>query len=525
VISGARERAVVRRTALALVCASVPFATSGCLSSTDITLDITSDLPCSKLDEATITAGLLGTVENRGSDAVARKCSDKSGGGSLGTLVLTPRGDPNDEIIVRVVAGVASTKATTCTEANDYEGCIVARRELHYELHKPLELPIELHASCLETRCIGEDSTCVDGHCFSSKIADPSKCVGDGCSQAKLFAGASPSGCLGDVDFAGVGTLAGTHNSSFSALSADGTSVFGFSSSVRANGLPDANTAEAFQCRTPNERSPVLAPLGRHFQVHGSDGSGSVIVGTDFPDKTSALGVRSTAGHAVELKSSNGFSSSAFGCDRDSCSVIVGEVESFTAFWSSPTADSVLLPPPAGGNPGGTAFGVDPTGHFAFGQVSNGPAVWDLAGRHFRALDAATAIGSAYAATPGGDVIVGEAFGTNENWQATLWKADKPWTSYTATALAAPIKGEDCFAVSVTDDGSRVGGWCGPSATSVAMLWEASAGFAPTPASERIAVPQHWQLLTVYLSADGSIVAGDAINPQRLLEVYVARLK
>ncbi len=506
---------------------ALPAGACGCLAPTDITLDVTSDLPCSKLGGIAITAGAFDTVEARKApSAVANACTERDGGGSFGTLVLTPSSSIDAEITVRVVVGVSPTDAPSCDEENAYQGCIVVRRVLHYEAHTPLTLPIEVHGSCRGVTCDGEGSTCVDGVCQASKIDDPSRCVGDGCLQAKLFAGEGPKGCLGDLDFVGAGALPGAHDSSYGSLSSDGHVLFAYSSSVLANREPNGHDARTFRCGNPDERSPIIGPLGRAFVPRASDASGSVMVGFDFLSKKQTSAVRWTGGKATELPS-NDTSTDVFGCDRGSCAIIAGQSDFTAALWRSPSHEPILLRGLDGSLGAGEAQGVDPTGRFAFGSWASYASVWNLSTNAWHKLGTEDANSSVIAATPDGSILIGYSTGGKSNApHAALWKAVEPWAKYTLDLLDhAPGAPNDCTSVSITDDGALISGWCGPVATSVPALWEAKSGFAPVRLSDRVAAPAGWRLLTGYLSADGAIVAGDAVNPHGFLEAYVARLK
>jgi hypothetical protein len=114
--------------------------------------------------------------------------SQCAGSTSVGTLVAVPSGGEDAEIDYRVVLGV-DTPTESCSAANGYEECIVARRALRYIAHSQIVLPVTLTANCESIPC-DASSTCVNGACVSSSI-DPTSCPGFVCSSAQLGTGGS----------------------------------------------------------------------------------------------------------------------------------------------------------------------------------------------------------------------------------------------------------------------------------------------------------------------------------------------
>jgi hypothetical protein len=95
-------------------------------------------------------------------------------GGLVGDLVLVPAPDKT-AAAVRVVVGV--TKPTTqCNAADNYAGCIVARRRFTYTSHRSLSLPIHLGAGCVGKPCaeagFGETCEPSQSQCISSLTAE-----------------------------------------------------------------------------------------------------------------------------------------------------------------------------------------------------------------------------------------------------------------------------------------------------------------------------------------------------------------
>ena len=188
-----------RRFALVAVAALVPAAlaaTQGCRAPTQVTLELRTDLPCASFRGAEIRVGSPGDAETREPVTETTTCNAD---GTLGSLVVVPSGANDAEVAVVVVAGANVDPALGCTapayapaDAAPGEGCIVARRRVHFIAHEPLRLPIDLRSVCVGVLC-GPDATCVNGHCFQAAVSDPSQCAGgDGCGESSLTTPAEP---------------------------------------------------------------------------------------------------------------------------------------------------------------------------------------------------------------------------------------------------------------------------------------------------------------------------------------------
>ncbi len=91
-----------------------------------------------------------------------------------------PSASKDSDAAFLVVTGV-DRPVSECTPANDYEGCIVQRRLIHYVKHTPLNLPITMWLVCKNVKC-NVDSTCArTGKCVSARIEDPEACAGGDC--------------------------------------------------------------------------------------------------------------------------------------------------------------------------------------------------------------------------------------------------------------------------------------------------------------------------------------------------------
>jgi hypothetical protein len=161
-------------------------AVASCLGPTEVTLVLTTDVPCDTLQmqRTSITVGTASDIEAKDPVTITDLCDPGAGTShSIGTFVVIPGGGSSDEFAVRVVSGV-DVPVGDC-KGQGYHGCIVERRELAFVPHTPLTLPIPMDIDCLNVRC-GTHETCFKGGCVSAHIANSSAC-------------ASPGGCGPDV--------------------------------------------------------------------------------------------------------------------------------------------------------------------------------------------------------------------------------------------------------------------------------------------------------------------------------------
>lgn len=177
-------------------CAAVAAVGSlwACLRPTQITLRLTTDVPCDQIAERGVSiwngTGLRDAVPLTST----RDCTGGAPIATVGTLVIAPSGSRSDEITVTAAAGVGR-KSEECAAAG-FEGCIVARRRLRYVEHTPLELPVLLSLSCLDKLC-DDDKTCVpckDAACAEPRCApidEPAACdtPGNTCAPARSASG------------------------------------------------------------------------------------------------------------------------------------------------------------------------------------------------------------------------------------------------------------------------------------------------------------------------------------------------
>jgi hypothetical protein len=161
-------------------------AACGCRAPTQITFEVTTDVPCEKLRGTSVVVGPLDalTAERPPTTTSAACTSD----GRIGSLVVVPSGDDGALVGVRIVTGVA-VDPTRCGPQG--EGCIVAKRALRFVPHEPLTVKVGMDSACESVPCSGTD-TCVDGACRSAIIGDSTVCAGSGCGDSALSPGSGP---------------------------------------------------------------------------------------------------------------------------------------------------------------------------------------------------------------------------------------------------------------------------------------------------------------------------------------------
>lgn len=152
----------------------MPLALGSCLRPTEITLRLDTDVPCPTLGAQGGTA-VIGGAPGDAPLATTSDCSGAAVPYTVGTLVVAPSGAKDETVRLAVVAGV--TRRLDECAANQYDGCIVARRKLRFVPHTPLDLPVRLSLACVGVRC-GDEQTCVEGKCVTADVDDPSFCTG-----------------------------------------------------------------------------------------------------------------------------------------------------------------------------------------------------------------------------------------------------------------------------------------------------------------------------------------------------------
>lgn len=197
---------VARRGALAtLLCAG-----AGCQPPTEVTVALSTNVPCEAIDGTGLVVGTPDDVESKDVTSVTATCDD----GRIGTMVILPGKDREAVFAVKVVTGVqvlaeeCLTSTVRPTDVPGEKGCIVARRELGFLPQTPLTLPIEMRLECIGVSC-PPGSTCVEGGaCVGARIADPNRCADPGgCDETALGEVVSSSSSSSSSSSGGTGGM------------------------------------------------------------------------------------------------------------------------------------------------------------------------------------------------------------------------------------------------------------------------------------------------------------------------------
>jgi hypothetical protein len=244
---------------------------AGCRDPTEVTLVISTDVPCAMLNGTTITVGTPDSVETKATVADTQDCVN----GNIGTFVVVPSSGQSDAFAVRVVSGIGAKAARDCTPGGqpNYQGCIVARRELAFEPHTPLTVPIVMSSKCANVMC-SKGQTCVEGTCANDMIGN---CTGAGCSEGMLLDGgldAPMSGPLPDAAPGMDSTPDAPSPFDSSAADAPPPGEAGLADAPHADAADAANTPDAGDASAPTD-APVVAdanPLGSCVAAGSSTG-------------------------------------------------------------------------------------------------------------------------------------------------------------------------------------------------------------------------------------------------------------
>jgi hypothetical protein len=160
-----------RGVCLSAAIVGVAHLSGACRNPTEIQLDIWTNVPCT---DSTQWHGIAVYTGDPGLDledkAPAMTSPTCDSAGHVGTLVVTPSGADNEQVGIRVVAGLAR-EPEDCG-ANGYAGCIVARRTLNYVPHETTPLRIDLDSLCIGQGC-DLLHTCVNGACDDARLTSP----------------------------------------------------------------------------------------------------------------------------------------------------------------------------------------------------------------------------------------------------------------------------------------------------------------------------------------------------------------
>ncbi len=256
-------RALACAGALALV------AAPSCRAPTQVTVTISTDIPCAAPPETVVRIGPLdGSLRGREPVVTTTRCKD----GRVGSIVVVPS-DLRDQEIGIWVATRAASGAKACDDATPTNGCIVARRALHFVEHSELDVPIEMLTDCSGVRCSDLNTTCVHGACVNAHLDAPT-CHDDGC---RLGVG----GDAGPPDASDTGPIdAGTDTRSDAITDAISDAI----SDTDATPPPATQWAFTYGTRI------------RKFDAVGTLSDGSVVAALSFDGKISLDGTKSSAG-------------------------------------------------------------------------------------------------------------------------------------------------------------------------------------------------------------------------------------
>nr|MCU0659987.1 hypothetical protein [Polyangiaceae bacterium] len=146
-------------------------ALGSCRSPTAIELQLSTDVRC---DDVKATAIIVSRTSTTGLEpaTVTTQCS---GDGAIGSLVITPNSDTEEDLRVQVVTSVGNATPEQCEQDPGGKPCIVSRRRLRFVPNETLRLPIRQLLDCTGVAC-GETETCRKGSCQSAEV-NPDECA------------------------------------------------------------------------------------------------------------------------------------------------------------------------------------------------------------------------------------------------------------------------------------------------------------------------------------------------------------
>ena len=161
---------MLRTPRLTSVLFSVAFCSAGaapflgCLSPTQLILELRTDVPCASTRGVSITFGAPDTLESAPPGTTTTACS---GDGYIGTIAVTPAGSKSGRIAIRAVLGL-DIPVEQCTAASNYQGCVVVRRELRFVPNTTSVVPIGFYRACQNVICASGFTCNADKQCVSS---------------------------------------------------------------------------------------------------------------------------------------------------------------------------------------------------------------------------------------------------------------------------------------------------------------------------------------------------------------------
>ena len=162
------RREVLRASAIGAVCLCVMFGLTHCAAPTQIVVEVFTDAcPSSGKPEVIHSTGIaVGTadnIESRRPSSTREGCETATG---VGTLVIYPSGDKDEEVAIKVLGGVES--APDRCDPPAYAGCIVHRRMLRFIPNVTQRATVRLTLACLNRQC-PSGTTCDNGACVSDR--------------------------------------------------------------------------------------------------------------------------------------------------------------------------------------------------------------------------------------------------------------------------------------------------------------------------------------------------------------------
>lgn len=171
-----------------------------CRTPTQITIEVTTDVPCADAPNTSISVGTLaGDLEGKPPVVETAKCAAN---GRVGSLVVVPSGGRDTEVAIRVVTGVG--KQLEACRRDGFKGCIVARRAIHFRAHDDVSLPIAMNRDCLDIPC-DADKTCSRGKCVSAKNLDAATPANDAGTDTPISVGPGSWKPMASSAAAGIG--------------------------------------------------------------------------------------------------------------------------------------------------------------------------------------------------------------------------------------------------------------------------------------------------------------------------------
>jgi hypothetical protein len=173
--------------------AAIAVVSASCLSPTETTLVVSTDVDCGDGPVTDIFTGRVGGIDPSIPNTQTSSCNPRSE--EVGTLVVVPSSD-DETFEVEVVTAIKGKDPAAC--AADITNCIVSRRIIRSLPHTPLWLPIDNLLDCLGVLCASDDLTCSHGRCVPDTVNSAACTTKAGCPLT-TDGGFTPDGTAGDA--------------------------------------------------------------------------------------------------------------------------------------------------------------------------------------------------------------------------------------------------------------------------------------------------------------------------------------